>query len=148
MNTNFQSIDSHNSFLTNKEMAFLSVKIDELAMGASQTLRYDAICSYFYACEHYYSKLQPILSDESIKVITFLQSQIYKAMDLIEADGRYRNRKMLKFLLKTIKEFYFTVRDRLQREGKYYFRTSEKREKGLGEVRFDFEGTHVLEGEK
>lgn len=135
-----QQIDSHNSMLTNREMAILSSQIDMLALQALQSLRYDSICAYFNAAEHYYLKLSALIDAKDTKKLEELRELHTRARMKIEADPRYQNRKVLSILLSITKDFYHGVRTALQK-GKYYFRTSRVRQKGLDEVQYDDHNT-------
>lgn len=131
-----QQIDSHNSMLTNKEMAILSAQIDVIALTALQSMRFDSICAYFNSAEHYYLKLCSLIEDGDKKQIDELRRLFNVLRDKIENDTRYQNRKSLRLLLNITKDFYYEVRTALQK-GKYYFRVSNVRTKGLDSIQYD-----------
>lgn len=142
------SIDSHNSYLTNQEMSVLSAQIDMLALLACRTLKFTHIRDFFNASEQYYFKLNALISGQSSVKLESIRSSYYELISKIETDERYRNKKSLDLLLKMTKDFYHSTRHALQSEGKYYFRVSEKRDKGLTSIRYDFEGTNTMDGEE
>jgi hypothetical protein len=89
-------VDSHNSLLTNREMAILSARIDEAAITAAQTMRYSDILGYFNIAEHYYIKGLPLVSERIMQEIDGtkekpggVRAQIYRLKELI--DKRLRN---------------------------------------------------------
>jgi hypothetical protein len=128
-------IESHNSLLTNREMAILSSQIDMLAFNACQSMHYQNIQAYFNMAELYYFKLRALIDKDDQSIIESVRESYYKLSRLIDNYPACQTKRSLQLLLQITKDFYFKVRDGLQKS-KYYFRVMQVKEKGLGSISF------------
>ena len=130
----FTSIDSHSSYLTNREMHILFIQADSLSLTASTTMHYQDIVAFHNAVDLIYANVSSVVAG-SIDEINKLRKTYKQIKNLVQNDPRFRTHKALEFMLDLTREIYIKVRQSLQ-TSEYFFRISKRQTKGLSSIGF------------